>query len=207
MREAASRSEFVGQLLSSRAIFKPQAWQVSQAWRFLHDVAVMEDAGLSVRVPDWWKSRRTARPLVQVRIGDQRTSAIGLDTLLDFSANLAIDGKPLTDEEREQLLSATDGLTLLRGKWIEVDQQKLKEALDHWNELQQEHADGISFLDGMRLLAGTQLQASESAEDATMQWSTVTSGEWLTETLRNIRDPHGIVGCEPGIDIRTADPF
>jgi len=208
VREAAARSEVVGQLLSSRAIFKPQAWPVSQAYRFLNDVGIMEEAGLSVRVPDWWKSRRTARPQVQVRIGDQKTSAVGLDTLLDFSADLAIDGTPLTSQERKQLLSATDGLTLLRGKWIEVDQRKLKEALQHWKELQREHADGISFLEGMRLLAGTQLQAAESADDSTQQWSSVKSGEWLSETLRLIRDPHGIVGCEPGTELNaTLRPY
>ena len=208
VRAAASRSEVVSEMLTSRAIFQPQAWSVSQAYRFLNDVTVMEEAGLSVRVPDWWKSRRVMRPQVQVRIGDQRGSAVGLDSLLDFSANLAVDGTPLTDAERKQLLAATDGLTLLRGKWVEVDQQKLKQALAQWNELQQEHADGISFLEGMRLLAGTQLQSSESVDDETRQWSSVTSGAWLAEILRQIRDPHGIVGCDPGIGLQaTLRPY
>ncbi|MCA9010401.1 MAG: hypothetical protein KDB01_11675, partial [Planctomycetaceae bacterium] len=100
VREAANRSKVVGQMLSTRAIFQPQAWTVSQAYPFLNDVAIMEEAGLSVRVPDWWKSRKATRPQVQVRIGDQRTSAVGLESLLDFSANLAVDGTPLTDAER-----------------------------------------------------------------------------------------------------------
>ena len=208
VREAANRSEVVGQLLTSRAIFKPQAWPVSQAYRFLNDVAAMEEAGLSVRVPDWWKTRRVTRPQVQVRIGDSKASAVGLDALLDFSANLAVDGTPLTDAERQQLLAATDGLTLLRGKWVEVDQQKLKEALEHWNELQREHADGISFLEGMRLLAGAQLETAQLADDDSMQWSSVTSGEWLAEILQNIRDPSGIVGCDPGADLNaTLRPY
>ncbi len=208
VRAAASHSQVVGQMLTSRAIFQPQAWSVSQAYRFLNDVAVMEEAGLSVRVPDWWKSRRVTRPQVQVRIGDQRASAVGLDSLLDFSANLAVDGTPLTDAERKQLLAATDGLTLLRGKWVEVDQQKLKQALAQWKELQQEHADGISFLEGMRLLAGTQLQSSESVDDDTRQWSSVTSGAWLAEILQQIRDPHGIVGCNPGSGLNaTLRPY
>ncbi len=204
VRDAAGRSDVVGQLLSSRALFHPQAWSVSQAYRFLNDVAVMEDSGLIVRVPDWWKSRRTTRPQVQVRIGSKRASAVGMDALLDFSADLAIDGTPLTEHERGQLLAATDGLTLLRGKWVEVDQKKLNEALEHWKELQDAHEGGISFLEGMRLLAGTQLQSSDAADEETMQWSTVTSGEWLTETLRQIRDPHGVVGCEPGLGLNAS---
>ncbi len=204
VRDAAERSIVVGQLLSTRALFHPQAWSVSQAYRFLSDVVVMEEAGLIVRVPDWWKSRRTTRPQVQVRIGDGRAGAFGMDALLDFSANLAIDGTPLTDQERRQLLAATDGLTLLRGKWVEVDQKQLTEALQHWKELQDDYEGGISFLEGMRLLAGTQLQSAKATDDETMQWSRVTSGEWLTETLRQIRDPHGVVGCEPGTGLNAA---
>lgn len=208
VRTAASRSECVGQMLTTRAIFQPQAWTVSQAYRFLNDVAIMEDAGLSVRVPDWWKSRRQARPQVQVRIGEQRASAVGLDSLLDFSASLAIDGAPLTEEERRRLMAATDGLTLLRGKWVEVDQQKLKEALKQWKELETEHADGISFLEGMRLLAGTPLQTTGSVSDDVLQWSSVTSGKWLTEVLQQIRDPNGIQGCEPGVGLQaTLRPY
>ena len=208
VRAAASRSQIAGRMLTSREVFRPQAWTVSQAYRFLNDVSIMEDAGLSVRVPDWWKSRKVTRPHVQVRIGDQRTSAVGLDNLLDFSASLAVDGTPLTDAERKQLLAATEGLTLLRGKWVEVDQQKLNEALAQWKELQSEHADGISFLEGMRLLAGMQLQASEAVDDQTMQWTSVTSGAWLTEILQQIRDPHGIVGCDPGRELNaTLRPY
>ena len=159
VREAASRSKVVGQMLTSRAIFQPQAWTVSQAYRFLNDVAIMEEAGLSVRVPDWWKSRKVTRPQVQVRIGDQRTSAVGLDSLLDFSANLAVDGTPLTDAERKQLLAATDGLTLLRGKWVEVDQQKLNEALAQWKELQ-ERTRRRHFVSGRNATAGRNAVAS-----------------------------------------------
>jgi hypothetical protein len=208
VRTAASHSEVVGQLLTSKAIFQPQAWTVSQAHRFLSDVGIMEDAGLSVRVPDWWKSRRQARPQVRVRIGETKTSAVGLDSLLDFSASLAVDGAPLTDAERQQLLAATDGLTLLRGKWVEVDQQKLNEALRQWRELQDEHADGISFLEGMRMLAGTSLPANESVSDDVMEWSSVTSGAWLSEVLQHLRDPNGIVGCEPGTGLKaTLRPY
>lgn len=203
VRAAASCSEIVGRMLTSREVFQPQAWTVSQAYRFLNDVGIMEESGLSVRVPDWWKSRKLTRPQVQVRIGNQRTSAVGLDGLLDFSANLAVDGAPLTEAERQQLLAATDGLTLLRGKWVEVDQQKLREALNQWKELQKEHAAGISFLEGMRLLAGTQLQASKTVDDDTMQWTSVTSGAWLTETLQHLRDPHGILGCDPGCELNA----
>ena len=198
VRAAADGSAVVKELLASRALFQPQAWPISQAYRFLRDVPAMEQSGLVVRVPDWWKARKPPRPQVQVRIGDQRTSAVGVDGLLDFSVDLALDGETLSGAERKRLLAASDGLLLLRGKWVEVNRDQLQEALSHWQQLQDQHAGGIDFLKGMRLLAGAQLDAEEASVDVTADWVGVTAGDWLRETLEHLRDPSGVVGCSPG---------
>ena len=198
VRAAADGSKVVNELLSSRALFQPQAWPISQAYRFLRDVPAMEQSGLVVRVPDWWKARKPPRPQVQVRIGDQRSSQVGVDGLLDFSVDLALDGETLSNAERKNLLAASDGLLLLRGKWVEVNRDQLQEALSHWQQLQSQHAGGIDFLKGMRLLAGAQLDADETSVDVTADWVGVTAGDWLRETLEQLRDPSGVVGCSPG---------
>lgn len=204
VREAALRSALVSQLLNSRALFQPQAWSISQAFEFLKETPTMEQAGLVVRVPDWWRARRAVRPQVQVRIGETATSTLGVDSLLDFSATLALDGIPLSEQEREQLLSASDGLTLLRGKWIEVDQEKLGEALQHWQQLQQERAGGVTFLEGMRMLSGLGFNSpGDGAAEADNGWSRVTTGKWLEEILRQVREPAGIIGCQPGADLNA----
>ena len=208
VREAANHSAVVAELLKSRAIFQPQAWTVAQAHRFLLDVPKMEAAGLSVRVPDWWAARREVRPQVQVRIGEQRGEGTGMGSLLDFSADLSLDGKPLTDEERDALLAATDGLLLLRGRWVEVDAQKLREALRHWRKIEEEHADGISFLEGMRMLSGIQLSATGVAASEAPEWSTIRTGAWLEDVLRQLRDPGEIEGCQPGKSLQaTLRPY
>ncbi len=198
VQAAADGSAVVKELLASRALFQPQAWPISQAYRFLRDVPAMEQSGLVVRVPDWWKARKPPRPQVQVRIGDQRSSQIGVDGLLDFSVDLALDGEPLSDAEHKKLLAAADGLLLLRGKWVEVNRDQLQEALSHWQQLQNQHAGGIDFLKGMRLLAGAQLDADDTSVDVTTDWVGVTAGDWLRETLEQLRDPSGVVGCSPG---------
>ena len=51
-------------------------------------------------------------------------------------------------------LAAEEGLVLLRGQWVEVDREKLTEAMEHWKELESQSEEGLSFIDGMRLLAG-----------------------------------------------------
>ncbi|HUG91026.1 MAG TPA: SNF2 helicase-associated domain-containing protein, partial [Planctomycetaceae bacterium] len=197
VRRAADESPLVRELLDTRALFQPQAWPIRQAYRFLTEVPRMEAAGLVVRVPDWWSVRRPARPLAQVRIGRQPASALGMDSLLDFSVEVAIDGEPLSEAELRQILDASEGLVLLRGRWVEVDRQQLEQALDHWRMLEAEHPDGISFIQGMRLLAGAPLDGDADIA-ATADWSNVVAGEWLRELLQTLREPGGVTDLEPG---------
>jgi non-specific serine/threonine protein kinase len=168
----------------------------------------LEQCGLVVRIPNWWKVRSPPRPQVRVTLGQKQASAIGLEGLLDFSVDLTLDGESLTEQERRALLAASDGLLLLRGKWVEVNREQLQEALAHWKKLEQAHADGIGFLQGMRLLAGAPLEGEQAAEGAAPDWTVVTAGEWLRETLRQIRDPSGITGCSPGAGLNaTLRPY
>ena len=198
VRAAADSSAVVKEWLTSRALFQPQALTIAQAYRFLRDVPVMEQSGLVVRVPNWWQSRKPPRPTVQVKIGDDRATGIGALGLPDFSVDLALDGETLTEKERKQLLAATDGLLLLRGKWVEVNREQLQEALAQWQQLQSEHAGGIDFLQGMRLLAGASIDGGDDSVDVTADWASVSAGNWLSETLAQLREPSGVIGCSPG---------
>ncbi len=208
VRQAATASSLVRELLDTKALFHPQAWTILQAHRLLVDVPRLEACGLVVRVPDWWNAKSPPRPQVQVRIGQQPTDRLGLDGLLDFRVELAFDGQPLTDEERRRILQATEGLVLLRGRWVEVDQQQLQEALAHWGRLEAEHADGVDFIQGMRLLAGATPGTIDDDEGRCADWSRITAGQWLRETLEKIRDPRGVSGCQPGRDLQaTLRPY
>ena len=200
VRAAADRSELVREWLESRAIFTPRAITIAEAHRFLRDVPAMEESGLAVRVPDWWRSRKPPRPAVQVRLGSSEPSAIGVDGLLDFQVGLALDGEPLNAAEARDLLAGTEGLTLLRGRWVEVDRDRLQQALSHWKQLQRDHAEGIDFVKGMRLLAGADLDfgGNDAAAERTAEWSEIAAGDWLRDTMSQLRDPAGRPGCEPG---------
>ncbi len=203
VRRASAGSRLVRELLDSRKLFAPQAWTIRQAHRFLQECRGMEEAGVVVRVPDWWSARRPPRPQVAVRIGSRPASAVGLDQLLDFHVDLALDGEPLTDEERKRLLANTDGLALIRGKWVEVDQQRLQQVLDHWQHVAADHPDGVTFIEGMRMLSGVQLTADEAPQDHVADWSRVRSGEWLSGALQRLRSPELLKEFQPGRNLRA----
>ena len=65
---ASQGSEFVRELIESGDIYQPLAWTPSQAYRFLKEVPLLEESGVLVRLPDWWKKR--PRPRVGVTIGE-----------------------------------------------------------------------------------------------------------------------------------------
>ncbi len=186
------------ELLEKRSLFAPQAWSVRQAHRFLTESPAIEAAGVVVRLPDWWSHRNRPRPQVQVNIGSRPTSELGLDKLLDFQVGVSLDGEPLTDAERRQLLTSTEGLVLLRGKWVEVDQAKLKEALAHWNQVAKEHPNGIDYIAGMRMLSGADLSSKETVDEEVASWSRITAGDWLRDTLERLRRPETLAALQPG---------
>ena len=83
--------------------------------------------------------------------------------MLDFKVQLALGDQQLSEAEWRELMAADDGLVMLRGQWVEVDRQKLQEALDHWKQVEEQAQEGISFLEGMRLLAGVPADLTEEA--------------------------------------------
>ncbi len=204
IQRAAEKSPLARELLDSRAIFHPQAWRPSQAYAFLKNIPLLEESGVIVRIPDWWKAGRPPRPQVSVQIGNASASLLGKDGLLDFDVGVSLEGEPLTEEECRALLNASNGLVLLKGKWVEVDSDKLKEVLSHWRKVQAEAGkDGVSFLQGMRLMAGFDATASAvpETEAARADWSSVVAGRGLRQVLEQMQNPTVAVESDPAPDL------
>jgi superfamily II DNA or RNA helicase len=204
VQRAAEKSALAHELVETRRLFQPIVWTPHDAHRFLRDIPLFEESGLLVRVPDWWKGRRPARPQVNVRIGEKPSSLLGFDGLMDFSVEVALEGARLTAAECRQLMAAKEGLVLLKGKWIEIDRDRLNQVLAHWQRIEKDDA-GVSFLEGMRLLAGIGSgdDGDPLAQPEIREWSQVIPGEWLRKTLDAMRDPSVIEGFDPERDLRA----
>ncbi|MBW4052009.1 MAG: DEAD/DEAH box helicase [Proteobacteria bacterium] len=192
IRDASQRLPWVQELIDSGDMYQPLAWTPAEAHRFLRDVPALEESGLVVRIPDWWRPERPKRPQVSVRIGSAAAASLGAAALLDFSVGLTLDGEPLTEAERRQLLAAAGGLVRLRGQWVEADGEKLAAALAHWKRIERDTRDGgLSFHEGMRLLAGAgdSGRTVEELPELLKAWSGIEAGEGLRELLGRLRDP------------------
>ncbi len=207
VHRASERSAFVKELVDSGDLYQPLAWTPRKAYRFLTEVPLLEESGILVRLPDWWKKR--PRPRVGVTIGDARKKKFDAKGMLDFKVQLALGDQPLTEAEWRDLLAAEDGLVLLRGQWVEVDREKLQEALDHWKRVERQAEGGVSFIEGMRLLAGVpaDLAVGDGPSDD-RSWSFVRAGEWLGEILAKVRSPENLEPVATGRDLKaTLRPY
>jgi superfamily II DNA or RNA helicase len=187
LHAAARNCPLMASLIESGDIFHPMAWTPPEAYEFLRAIPAYEDAGLLVRLPNWWQ-KRGKRPQVAAVIGEKKGGTVGLDALLDFKLQVVIDGKKLSAGEIKELLAGDDGLVMFRGQWIEVDREKLREALDHWKSVATQ--DGISFIEGMRLLAGAPRDLKDDREsEIHREWAFAVAGAELQETLHQLSAP------------------
>ena len=205
LQRAAERSKLIRELVDSGDIYHPLAWTAKDAHSFLCEVERFEQAGVVVRLPDWWSAAKRPRPVVSVTLGRGAPSRLGMDAMLDFDVALTLGGKRLTTGEVSALLAATDGLVLIKGRWVEVDEGRLRQTLEHWRSVQaQAEAGGVSFAQAMRLLSGTDLAdpAADGIEEARPEWSEVVAGEWLVAKLGALRSPdiRGEIDRDAGIE-------
>ncbi len=186
LHRAAQASPLLAELIETGDVFHPLAWTPEEAFQFLRDVPAYEDAGLLVRLPNWWRKRGN-HPKVTATIGEKDGPSLGLEALLDFQVHVTVDGQKLTRDEIEVLLAGDDGLVLLRGQWIEVDREKLQQALDHWKSI--ERGGELSFTEGMRLLAGAPADLKDDDSETDREWAFAQPGTALAETLARLTAP------------------
>jgi non-specific serine/threonine protein kinase len=206
LQRAAERSEFVRTLVDSGDVYHPLAWTPQDAHAFLCEVDRYQQAGVVVRLPDWWSARNRPRPVVSVSVGGRAPSRLGMDALLDFDVALTLDGEKLTQKETRALLASSQGLVLIKGRWVEVDKHKLGQVLDHWRDVQaQAEAGGVSFAKAMRMLAGSDFgdEAPDGFEDARPEWSEVVAGKWLAAKLDALRSPEVRAQIEQGAGLEA----
>ncbi len=189
---AAESSQWMRRLVDSGEIYHPLAWSPREAYAFLKAIPLWESSGLIARVPDWWNAQKPTRPRVSVKIDSKNSGGIGVDAMMKFSVGMSLEGETLNPGEIAALLEASGGLIPLRGKWVEVDPEKLKEALKHWKDVEEEvRREGLSFFEGMRLLSGANLAKDDvdGREAAIHEWSGLTAGPALDAILKALRDP------------------
>ena len=209
VQRAAESCSWLKAMVDTGEIFHPLRWVPTQAMQLLRDVEKLESAGVVVRMPATWRASRPPRAQVTATVGGRPPSGLGQAALLDFHLEVVLDGERLSKAEVQELLRTSDGLALVRGRWVEVDAERLRETLEHFGEIERTAAEqGISFQEAMRMLAGTDVAADGNSTASVAEWGKVAAGPWLAETLKGLRTQEGLARVDPGPALKgTLRPY
>lgn len=132
-----------------------------EAHRFLNaEAPALQQAGFGVLLPAWWTGRGTkARPTIRARV---RTPAmtggggVSLSTMLDLEVSVALGGQEITPAELAELAELKAPLVRLRGQWVEINAEEIRQAADHWRNRKQ-----VSLREAVRIGLGAEERSSE----------------------------------------------
>ena len=209
VQRAAATCPWLKTMVDAGEVFHPLRWSPQQALQFLKDVPALESAGVVVRMPASWRMNRPPRPQVQATVGGKKPAGLGMDALLDFQIEVTLDGESLSAAEIKQLLAQAEGLALIRGKWVEIDHERLSRTLEQFESIERRAAaDGLSFGEAMRMLAGAGISEDGAGGQAGIDWGQTVAGPWLGETLAALQRPDGRLHADPGRSLQgTLRPY
>ncbi|HTO60102.1 MAG TPA: DEAD/DEAH box helicase [Bradyrhizobium sp.] len=190
VQRAAEQCGWLKTMVDRGEIYHPLRWTAQNALQLLKDAALLEAAGVVLRMPASWRMNRPARPQVKATVGAKAPSRLGLDGLLDFRVDVTLDGETLSAAEIKRLLAQSEGLALVRGKWVEIDHERLRRTLDQFQAVERRaETEGLSLGEAMRLASGATISSDGAVADP--DWGQAIAGPWLAETLAQLRQPDG----------------
>src|SRR6516225_6044030 len=96
-------------------------------------------------------------------------------------------------QQRRRARIRLTALVLIRGKWVEVDRERLSRTLEQFQAIEHRAiSDGLSFGEAMRMLAGAGIEDGGAVGQSDAAWSKTVAGPWLAETLRSLRHRGGL---------------
>ena len=182
LNRASEVCPVIGSFVESGELFHPLGLSAEEAYEILKAVPAIEETGILCRVPNWWKHQNSAVQM-QVTLGSDKPSMLGFEAILSMKPSLTVDGVTLTERDIRHLLTQTEGLAFLKGKWIEVNHRRLQELLEQMTKFQGE----VSLLEALKMQAGLKEQQAQIDVGPL-----VTNGRWLGDLLYRLRQPSSL---------------
>ena len=189
VHRAAKESALVAQLLESGELFHPLAWTAREAYTFLREIPIYEQAGILCRIPDWWK-RGASSLQVSISLGGRQPSTVGMDAILSFDIGMHLEGERISYEEAKRLIDASEGLALIKNRWVAVDHEKLRQTLEAYEKAGSlASREGLSFRDALRFELNPKSFLGLPDNDSSV---VITNGQWMESVMARMLHPEAI---------------
>lgn len=163
------------------------------AHKFLTQEAVaLKQAGYGIMLPAWWttkgtKARLALRPRVKNKKKiDRNVSVLPLSTIMQFDWQVALGDYDFTMEELEELARLKQPLIKIRGQWVEVNPDEIREAIT----LMKQKASDATLQDIIRMSIGT------SKAPGGMDLGGVRADDWIADVLERLSSKAGFSSLE-----------
>lgn len=184
--KAADKSSFITGLLESGELFSPLKLTIEEAYIVLKEIEIYEEAGIMCRVPNWWRKKSNSIS-ISVKVGEKEPSKVGLSSIIDFSPSLILGGEEITQRELKEFLKMAEGLIQYKGKWIEINKEKLEAALEAFERVKDYAFDEeLTLGDAMRLELNMGKELSLTTDDVEVS---VSNGQWLKKLKSDMLNP------------------
>ena len=133
-----------------------------EAWIFLSEASeTLVSMGIEILLPSWWQIVRDSNMLLKAKVSSapRGESFVGMNALMDFNWRFATNGIELTEEEFEQLVANKRRLVNIRGQWIKIDPNFIKQMK---KLMERAETEGLHMSD---ILARELTERSETRED------------------------------------------
>lgn len=133
-----------------------------EAWIFLSEASeTLVSMGIEILLPSWWQIVRDSNMLLKAKVSSapRGESFVGMNALMDFNWRFATNGIELTEEEFEQLVANKRRLVNIRGQWIKIDPNFIKQMK---KLMERAEIEGLHMSD---ILARELTERSETRED------------------------------------------
>ena len=154
LNKAADVSPLINEFVDSGEMLHALKLTSEEAYEILKAIPALEECGILCRIPNWWRQKTSS---VKLSVKFESKSMLGFDSLLSMIPELSVDGVALNRKDINDILQQTNGLALIKGKWVEVDKERLKNLLDKMDE----YSGDISFFEAMRMKSGMEGQDDE----------------------------------------------
>lgn len=172
--DATKESSLIKQFIESGDIFYPMKLNEYEAYSFLKEVPLYERCGIVCRIPKWYTENISK---IQVDLSERVKFAVhsGGDSEIPVPA-MIYKGVEITPDEAHSLLEKSEGLEIIKGKWVENNHNELKKLLREFNVLSQE---GVSLLEifKMRSVSFTEQNTSSIPIE-------ISQKSWLSHLLQ-----------------------
>ncbi len=190
----ADVSRFISDLMESGELFSPLKLTARDATVFLTEIPLYEEAGIMCRIPNWWRKKSNQLRL-NLTVGEKEPAKVGMDAILAFKPNLLFGDSAISKAEVQALLAETQGLALIKGKWVEINHDQLQAALEALAKAEAlAEKQELTLAQAMRLELGSEELLGIPTTGMAVHVST---GDWLRQVKETMANPQTLRGQQP----------